>query len=809
MGGDGYESDAGYISESGKKKTGKNKEKRDGSTMNEGDGEMDKKERTKEAKTRAKEEKMLEKKEKEEERKRKKSLISLSKASKKSDEKEKDWDPFAANGGAGYETDGVPSSASKYPKSPSKSKPKKLKPKDAGAEVGYETDAGYASSASNLKSKSKSRFFGRLGSKSSKGDLQQQHPEVIPDVPSLDRGEREAMVPLPIASRFATTLGAPSLTPPVGVVLGMIENESRIETPLPPLSFSASVSSAFISATATTNYSSSATTPSSYPTPSLSSTESSSINRTSHGSAESVGTSSTGSSNNPKRKGGLFIGRDRDSGGLSTSMAGAHHGGGSGSYSTITQHDHPQQYSPSPGGATHPSTSSSSSHTSASPSSTSRFPAISFPITRSVSPAPSTAPLSPMRPHAPDQHSHNQNTLVPPSSYLPNSQSRAPSRAPSPSRLIPGPPPSTFPSPRPSDNLNLRPNSRNSNYSQAVSRNGYAHRNTPSELVIPSSSYLVPSPRSTPLPSPSVLAYYDIPPPSPPPAGPLPSVPGTSTGAGPLSSPLRVMPRARNHEQGGGSIRRGRESPFPARPILAGGGTVPIGAGGAGAGGLESRVRVRRYRDLYALPSPPGGWGGAGEQRGGRGKGKWRDEENDDDYVPGIHLVEPSESGWGEGRNDEDDEDDMRDVLDRFEETRGSQVGAEGRALGRSRSFEALEAPQKNHPHPRGSLEADDDSSIYPEEDATAAERSIFDHSQSDQEEGGDRTSRWSGSIYSRASFLDPDKSEETRDRFIQRVEAMMRDEGREQVIPPVPKIPEGLVRTGTPTVTGKRWNLF
>jgi len=64
---------------------------------------------------------------------------------------------------------------------------------------------------------------------------------------------------------------------------------------------------------------------------------------------------------------------------------------------------------------------------------------------------------------------------------------------------------------------------------------------------------------------------------------------------------------------------------------------------------------------------------------------------------------------------------------------------------------------------------------------------------------------RWSMSVdgESRASFMDADRSEEARERFIRRIEAMFDENGRElppnlgigknAVIPPVPRIPQGL----------------
>jgi hypothetical protein len=61
------------------------------------------------------------------------------------------------------------------------------------------------------------------------------------------------------------------------------------------------------------------------------------------------------------------------------------------------------------------------------------------------------------------------------------------------------------------------------------------------------------------------------------------------------------------------------------------------------------------------------------------------------------------------------------------------------------------------------------------------------------------RESRWSGSIYSRVSIMDPDQSEEARERFVKRVQAMMNNgEPQDEVIPPVPRIPEGLANSNS-----------
>jgi hypothetical protein len=99
----------------------------------------------------------------------------------------------------------------------------------------------------------------------------------------------------------------------------------------------------------------------------------------------------------------------------------------------------------------------------------------------------------------------------------------------------------------------------------------------------------------------------------------------------------------------------------------------------------------------------------------------------------------------------------------------------------------------------------------------------------------GDRTSRWSGSIYSRMSIMDEEESTDVRDRFVKRVEAMLSEGGkkntgdatdrnvgvggatrqtarRDQYIPPVPKIPvefAGSTRRSEAVPTGGLWNKF
>ncbi|KAG6887716.1 hypothetical protein C0992_011003 [Termitomyces sp. T32_za158] len=309
--------------------------------------------------------------------------------------------------------------------------------------------------------------------------------------------------------------------------------------------------------------------------------------------------------------------------------------------------------------------------------------------------------------------------------------------------------------------------------------------------IIPSTDYIVPSPYPSPLPlqSPSVLAYYDIPPPSPPPSGPLPKIPPPAS----VSSRSRTLERPTNgavarsrtpesklSNQFIPSIRRGRQSPLPARPNL------PQTRAAHVVSEAESDLKMSINREFYGFPLPKVKNDQAVEQREVEKARDWMKER---DSV----AKRSSDGSWDAIAaycGDEDDEDDdMRDVLDRFEEAKiDVGIGAlqnelnGGKALGRNRSFEAIEK------RITGKYEDDKDLEYQDEDDNYEAPRKSM-------EDDGDTNSRWSGtmSIYSRASVLDPEKSEEARQRFIKRVEDLYGDGGREK-IPPVPKIPDAFI---------------
>jgi hypothetical protein len=356
--GDGYESDGGYMSETGKKKekkTKKEKKKADEESAIAVESEKEAKKRV------AKEEK----KEQEEERKRKKSFLSAAKALKKAEKEAAD----KTNGG--YDTDGAVNAGKNKPLA--KSKTKKSKSKTESAEgVGYETDgAGYQSSASVGVKKSKSRFFNKLSGKSSRTDLRAD----VEPVPALPPSHETEPISLPIAERFATSLSpatlstsslsesrpTPSPAPlPSSQLLGL-------PPPLPPLNFQ--------------SFSTSTSEPPTSSARALAAiTTSSPINRSSHSSSGS--SSSSGS----KRYGAQFS-PTRDAG----SSHG--HGLGSGSFSTITSSSHQhsvQHHMPTFHPAVSPNTPNSLAHSDHSGSGSLKPPSITYPNTRTPSPSPST-----------------------------------------------------------------------------------------------------------------------------------------------------------------------------------------------------------------------------------------------------------------------------------------------------------------------------------------------------------------------------------------------------------------------------------
>ncbi|PPQ69926.1 hypothetical protein CVT26_013251 [Gymnopilus dilepis] len=852
-GGDGYESDGGYVSEGAGKKKLKEKEK--------------KKDKGREKELEAGQE---------DERKRKKSLLSAVKSSKgKSDSKEKDKDLDASRG---YETDG---GASKSKSKPKKSKSKGKSPSADVVGVGYDTDAGYQSSSSVKKSKT--RFFKLGGSKDK--DSSASGPNVAamqaPPVPALPADILRDAVSLPIAERFATTFGSPTSATAESATSLSASLGDRIDSPssaapsppLPPSSSSGTNLSSPLGVGAHVA-----------PRPGML------ASRFAASTADRSSQASTESSNSS-------LGSSRRRGPFSPTPSSSAHGHGvndsGASYSTLTSsQSHPQlrqqqilsssrPTSPT-GSAMSPSASISISisqvqDTLAVTSSNQKgsHPPVSFPLSRMPSPTPvpspsninsSSSPISPVSPSAvplpvtpvpisPLQinkdHKEKEKGKgglrlkpsleklgLPSFGFGSGSSSRGASPAPV-SPVSPGAVGAALHSVTSSSRYGARPLAQTTPSTlspRALISSPNTASNSPSPPAVgasklqeqqqqkPAQLSLAPPSDGTSLtsrsPSPSrpnVLAYYDMPPPSPPPMGPLPTLPGSTPKASSSTSDSTPFPSASVLRQrmidrsprpvpadavpyqqvtALQNIQRGRESPFPARPVLPPG-TVPRRYGPPMTRQQQEEA-VSNSRDVKRARFA------SGEPTQIDTNSRWMDDDESEAYYSYAEDEEGGEVIGYEQEEVEDEEDsqELRNVLDRFADDRRRSAEDAIQALERSHSFEALKnltgqnAPATHHvtqppPQPMYAFARPP----RPEVEVDAV----------DQDEGydgmtiGNRSSRWSGSIYSRNSILDEDESGQGRERLVQKVEEMLREGEKERkggfsgdggVIPPVPKLP-------------------
>lgn len=905
--GDGYESDGGYLSDAGKKK-----DKKKSATAAPGV------ETEKEAKKRAKQEK---KELQEEERQRKKSLTSSAKASKKAAAAESKLDYDTDGGGiSSGKTFGIGKSKSK------KTKSSKNASDDMGG-AGYETDGpGYQSSGSGVK-KSKTRFF-KLSNKGSRPDLSgvlrnsnSSSGDPIPAVPSIPK----EVVSLPIAERFATTLMS-SLSEDSSHLLSPDASSSPLDrsassTPLPS---SGTQPFSSIPNSANTLYIQYPTPRSRGPIPFPSSMERESSASTDTSTSENGNAKRVAETTSPALQSQREVVTD----------ATHKHGSGSGSHSTLHSPQTQQQQetplqdqrpfspiSPPPSVSLKPPSISFPNSRSVSPAMSrsrsplpSLFPPSSSPVPASSNLVPSTSPLSspPVAPLHVNKGMRLRPSLEnltrtlrsmagspPPVSPIsphvmgnldsPLLRSQAPSPAlsgmnvssqvQSSSRHAKPPSTESFVSRSPT----LSPTQRSQRQIYISPPNTAMPTTTPVEVnddgshltIVPPSpapygEYIVPSPRLSGLPpspkhsavnarlsglppSPNVLAYYDIPPPSPPPMGPLPSVPSSSSHVSPRISPTsashgvstnqdinefisnpnqfppaallrqRVIDRTpRTLPAEFSTIQRGKESPFPSRPVL------------NGKPAASPMPTARRYQDLYPLD----GYHDDNERARGKeviqtavAKSKttkttrfreapsWipGSEKGDNDDVDNYDVDGTGDALYGgieeeDDRDDVDDEDgkDILEVLDGFvdQNSEGFEEHA-GRALGRSRSFEALkdihgqstDVSDLPPARPRIKAKPIPNSEMFSASNNREGEYEFEDYDDADDRTLGNRSSRWSGSIYSRVSILDPDSSGQTRERLLKEVEAMMgKQEGSltsnsrrrgEEVVPPVPRLPD------------------
>jgi hypothetical protein len=264
----------------------------------------------------------------------------------------------------------------------------------------------------------------------------------------------------------------------------------------------------------------------------------------------------------------------------------------------------------------------------------------------------------------------------------------------------------------------------------------------------------------------NVLAYYDVPPPSPPPTCPLPRPPRTRGGS----------------DESISQIQRGREAPFPKRPVQ----TDHLRPAAEGLlNGFEGRVKVNRYRDLYGWPPE----GNDGNQRhvdpvpvvrNNVGRNKEADEVRQARRRGGfIGDMSPPISAENDAGEDDDDDDE------------GQQgYGALENILSRYADLDNEESDDESHyaPSDRVSYLAGRRSTISL--DRPSFDRRSMDFDDEDPEPK--RYSRFNESAYSLHSIMDDEKSGSARDRFVRRVQALYGSDGRENEVPPVPKLPVG-----------------
>ena len=806
----------------------------------------------------------------------------------------------------GYETDGGAVLSSQK----SKKAKKKSKIKNPSKETGYDTDGGYQSD----NRKSRTRFF-RLSTKSSKPDFHVVDNGPVPALPNSVEKKRESVVPLPIAGRFARTLSV-SMPGPTTTTTTTERAEINVDNPLPQMSF--------LPFPATFDFTS--TTSSSSP---VSAGHSSTFDRAQVAPV----------SNSPSAFNAHFHPKKRDS--RLSSVSSSSSGSGSNQHNKL-QNLKGLSSPPSSmqGHVLRPSLSLSSlKHPK---------PTISFPITRDTSPTSPNLPLStrslhslsvsptsssfsssvsslqskkpfriklhhtdlptqqePQQPQRSPALTISSSTSGPRSPHvflttptLPHLQiprfakvrpknpptdgfgPRSPLASDSGSTFRPSPisspiPGSGFISPTATDNSGLSPNS----LIQASSKR------SSQQTIIPSSDYIVPSPRNSPLkahnptpPSPTVLAttttttttyhHHDHIPPqlSPAPKWPLPTPPSSSeSGESPIagrnSSGRGGSSSSSNSSSSSGFGSAGqqqlplsvqlrhrmnmRQSLLQSTPVA----TRPVSIGGVGSvggsGGAEKTVvvglRIEKKSGIIIGPTTSVAAGDdilkyqkekAMEGRLSRlgnnvHRQGWIDIGGDDDTTTtsleqkGTALEAEEEEQQQQQEVDEEEEEeepeDLYEILDRFEHRDNenedshqySSVSSE-QALERSHSFKAGKfakekrcypdndnAPPLPLPLPRPPRHHLPAAAIVPDLYG-------FDD---DGRSVGDRTSRWSESVYSHsrsnssaASILDEEESEERRDRFVKRVEAMLDAEKEKnlrkvqahqaQIVPPLPEIP-------------------
>ncbi|KAI0933260.1 hypothetical protein AcV7_004778 [Taiwanofungus camphoratus] len=388
--------------------------------------------------------------------------------------------------------------------------------------------------------------------------------------------------------------------------------------------------------------------------------------------------------------------------------------------------------------------------------------------------------------------------------------------------------PQQFPPTPGSDYVLITPGNVDPNAAASLSPSLRSPARLDSEFLVPSptsgASPAPPSPTGSQL-RPHVAAYYAIPPPTPPPRGPLPDVPPSprsqrasamhferSLSADGVQLPSRASSRAQDRPNAPGPaptrelpspptpssraptrsasesdvnpsavaanltvpliaqpvprIQRGRESPFPVAPVVQRGRespfpVSPVRSESVGLMRKTSALAVAGAGKVARAFGKPMSADGTGR------RGSWKLQQVDRldvQWQPrsASALDRPRPDAFVEAMNNPHTDDVPQDVDD---------SDAYGGA-----SILDTEDDQSQYPD-------EDDRSHYTDEDRVLA-MSVYSAGKEHEDDEGDRYSMWSVSE-GRRSFFDEEKSASTRERFVKQVEAMY----GEYHVPPVPPL--------------------
>lgn len=299
-------------------------------------------------------------------------------------------------------------------------------------------------------------------------------------------------------------------------------------------------------------------------------------------------------------------------------------------------------------------------------------------------------------------------------------------------------------------------------------------------------------------PQASVLAYYNVPPPSPPPTGPLPPPPPGQP-ATPGSRPESSLSPSR-------AFAHASRSPSPLRSISPPVGMVSLGLPNGSLSrspspSVQAQMNVRRGKQS-PFPTRP-----ILPQQNSRELVE-RVEQNKIMYVNGTPRQAPGEGEWGENDDwrDAEVEDayvyaDVEYEYDGRDETRTSTYIRAARARGEKRVYFVSppqsadtdgtfldSSPLNDESHVRIEMapvveeEEEQVAPIPTHEDASHLRPRPARASSVE----GDRRSISTASVYSRYSVLDEEGSAQTREGFVKRVQ-----EWEKEDYPEVPQIPD------------------